>query len=284
MEYAELAPPPALAGVVRCLWTLRGEAPRRGEAPADPAFPDGSPELILNLGDPFEHRPPRGRAVRQPAAFLVGQITRPMYVRPTGTIDLVAARFEAHGAVMLHRPMRSLTDRWIAVESLAGRPLRNTLAEMRVAHSAPERIARLTVALEVCAAKSLARSPAKPLAADPRVALCVQRIRSSRGAASMASLASETGLSARSLQRLFARDVGIAPKLLARIVRFQHVFAAVREEPASFSRVALECGYYDQPHLIRDFREFAGDAPAQLLAATPEFTAFFTALASTKRA
>jgi AraC-like DNA-binding protein len=276
MEYAEFAPAPALAGIVRCFWTLRGEAPSADDRPADPAFPDGSPELILNLGDAFEHRPPRGRAVRQPAAFLVGQITRPMYVRPTGRIDLVAARFEAHGAAMLHRPMRSLNDRWIAVEKLAGRPLQGAIGEVRATASTKERIARLTAALESC----VARGPA----ADPRVAECVQRIRSSRGAVPMTALASDVGLSARSLQRLFAREVGIAPKLLARIVRLQHVFAAVREEPASFSRVALECGYYDQPHLIRDFREFAGDAPAQLLASTPEFTAFFTALATRERA
>jgi AraC-like DNA-binding protein len=276
MEYAEFAPTPALAGVVRCFWTLRGEAPRDGDAPADPAFPDGSPELILNLGDAFEHRPPRGRAVRQPAAFLVGQITRPMYLRPTGAIDLVAARFEAHGAAMLHRPMRSLTDRWIAVEQLAGRPLRALPGVVRAATSTAARIAQLAAALE----ERTARSPA----ADPRVARGVDRIRSSRGAVTMATLASEAGLTARSFQRLYARDVGIAPKLLARIVRFQQVFASLREEPSSFSRVALECGYYDQPHLIRDFREFAGDAPAQLLAATPEFTAFFTALASAPRA
>ena len=147
---------------------------------------------------------------------------------------------------------------------------------MRAAPSGAERLSRLTAALEMAAR----RSPP----ADGRIVHCVERIRSSHGAVPMATLAADTRLSARSLQRLFADEVGIAPKLLARIVRFQRVFSAVRDEPASFSRVALECGYYDQPHLIRDFREFAGDAPAQLLAATPEFTAFFTALASKPRA
>ncbi len=257
MEYEEIAPPPSLTGIVRCFWTLRGDAPAASSPPAEPAFPDGSPELIFNFAAPFEHLPTPGRAVRQPLAFLVGQITRPMYVRPTGAMDLLAARFESHGAALLHRPMRALTERWIALERLRGRPLTGVTG-----------LANLTEGLE-----RLVRE--RPL--DARVATCVRAIRASHGAAPLKEILGEVGLTARSLQRLFADQVGVGPKLLARIVRFQRIFAAFRVEPASLSRVALECGYYDQPHLIRDFREFAGEAPAQLLAATPAFTALFTA-------
>ena len=55
-------------------------------------------------------------------------------------------------------------------------------------------------------------------------------------------------------------------KLLARICRFQRVFLAWREDRRALSRVAAECGYFDHPHLIRDFRDFAGSAPAAFLA------------------
>jgi len=60
-----------------------------------------------------------------------------------------------------------------------------------------------------------------------------------------------------------------------RIVRFQRVFAAWRADPRSLARVAVECGYFDQSHLVRDFRDFAGAPPAGFLTALPPFTGFF---------
>jgi methylphosphotriester-DNA--protein-cysteine methyltransferase len=69
-------------------------------------------------------------------------------------------------------------------------------------------------------------------------------------------------LSARQIERLFARQVGLPPKGLARIVRFQRVLAAIdRGVPRDWAAAALEAGYYDQAHLARDFREIAGETP-----------------------
>ena len=112
---------------------------------------------------------------------------------------------------------------------------------------------------------------------DERVVRAVQAIRASHGAVALDRLTLEVGATPRTLQRLFATDVGVSPKLLVRITRFQRVFATWRDDPTSLARVAAECGYYDQSHLVRDFRDFAGAAPAAFLADQPEFTAFFTA-------
>jgi transcriptional regulator GlxA family with amidase domain len=79
------------------------------------------------------------------------------------------------------------------------------------------------------------------------------------------------------MQRLFLRQVGVSPKLLCRIVRFQRIFAAWRADPSSLARVALECGYFDQSHLVRDFHDFAGAPPAGFLAELPAFTRLFLA-------
>jgi hypothetical protein len=106
MEYRELRPPAGTERYVRCLWTLRA---CRSEAPA-PALPDGCPELILNSGDACMAPGPTGALVRQPPCALVGQITRPFAVSPTGSLDLVAIRFSPAGAALLHQPMSSITD------------------------------------------------------------------------------------------------------------------------------------------------------------------------------
>jgi AraC-like DNA-binding protein len=79
----------------------------------------------------------------------------------------------------------------------------------------------------------------------------------------------------RTLQRRFLRQVGVSPKRLARIVRFHHVCLAWRRDPASLARVAADCGYCDESHLVRDFRAFVGEPPASFLRSLPTFTSHF---------
>src|SRR6185503_4901844 len=79
------------------------------------------------------------------------------------------------------------------------------------------------------------------------------RIVDTAGKVSVDQLASDAGISSRQLERRFLREVGLGPKLLGRIIRFQHVFRAVEQCDATWSAIAVECGYYDQAHLIRDF-------------------------------
>lgn len=267
MNYVESAAPQELTGIVRCIWHLSGDASEM--AGAEPALPDGSPEFIVNLGEPFEYAADDGQPVRQPDVFLVGQITRPWRVQPTGRVELIAARFEAHGASLLYQPMRDLTDRWREFDAFAGKPVAALVEALSQTKSIQERGTHLCVAL------AQLRSQAPP--PDPRVEAAVRAIRATNGNVVLDELAEGLGLTLRTLQRRFASNVGITPKMLVRIVRFQRVFQMVRQEPASLAGVAAECGYFDQSHMVRDFRDFAGEAPAKLLSAMPEFTAFFTA-------
>ena len=81
---------------------------------------------------------------------------------------------------------------------------------------------------------------------------------------SISALARESGWSVRQLERRFRAETGLTPRLLARIVRFQRVFRALDPDRgrSDWVAVALDCGYADQPHLIREFREFTGQTPA----------------------
>ncbi len=273
MEYLERPPHPDLAALVRAYWWLRGVAEEG--AGADPALPDGSPELIVNLAEPWEHRAPDGTRTAQPTAFLVGQITGPMVVRPTGTMDLVGVRFEAHAAAPFVESIGALTDRWLALPAVRSNALQELPAALAGAHGVEGQSRALDATLRAAFAAAL------PV--DTKVGTAVRAIRAAHGAAEIDALARTLGVSPRTLQRRFAAAAGLSPKLLARIVRFQRVFAAWRDDPASLSRVALECGYFDQSHLVRDFRDFAGAPPAGFLAALPTFTAFFTAARAVPR-
>ena len=115
-----------------------------------------------------------------------------------------------------------------------------------------------------------------------------RRLRETRGGVRVAALAAETGLSARRLGSLFQAEIGLAPKEAGRVFRFararQRIGQAMGGGPgsagadgaaggdggggmgATFARVAVECGFYDQAHLAREFRALAGCPPSQWLA------------------
>jgi AraC-like DNA-binding protein len=85
----------------------------------------------------------------------------------------------------------------------------------------------------------------------------------------VATLADRLGVSPRRLASRFEDEVGLAPKRLARILRFQRALAALATSAgaANLSRLALDSGYFDHAHFVRDFRAFAGTSPSGLLAA-----------------
>jgi AraC-like DNA-binding protein len=78
-------------------------------------------------------------------------------------------------------------------------------------------------------------------------------------------LARESCMSMRNYERRFCEEIGIPPKLFARVARFQMAVDMKRSCEASWVHVAHELGYFDQTHMIKDFRAFGGDAPSRLI-------------------
>jgi AraC-like DNA-binding protein len=84
---------------------------------------------------------------------------------------------------------------------------------------------------------------------------------------SFAELARDAGWSRRQFTARFTRAAGLPPKTFARVLRFQRAKALLAAAGGpSLSEIALDCGYYDQAHLNRDFRAFAGCTPTELMA------------------
>lgn len=79
-------------------------------------------------------------------------------------------------------------------------------------------------------------------------------------------LAHDARLSEKRFIEVFRREVGVNPRLLTRICRFQRVLArTARPGALNWAEIALDHGYFDQSHLIRDFHEFSGFSPAEYL-------------------
>jgi AraC-like DNA-binding protein len=241
VNYRRIAPGPEAARFVNFYWTLDGDA----AGDVQRVVPDGSPELILNLGRPFECGVD-GSWQAQPRCFVAGQITGPLLLRCAGPVQIIGVNFRPHGLPdLLGLPAQEFTGRVATLDDLNLKrlidlPRRAPLRELEA------RLLRL----------------ARP-STDGVVGEAVRQIARSHGRSDIASLARGFGWSTRHFERRFLDRVGLPPKLYARMRRFQSVFPAIEDGTANW---ALACGYYDQAHLIRDFREFAGEPPAGLLA------------------
>lgn len=254
MRYAEYAPPVALASVVRCFWSLEGQAHDLGTA-AQPILPDGRPEIILHLGDPFELIRVDGTVERQPRTIVAGQLTSPLLVRPIGTVAVVGIRLRADA-------MPALIP--CAQHRLAGLPVDLGALSMRLARELSDAgIRAASAGLAVDAVSDCLRRHLDQSRLDPRVRAAVATIRRRNGDVSVDEIARLVGVSRRHLERRFQDAVGISPKRFARIARFQRALSTFE---ASTSRqrgaaTAASCGYADQAHFIRDFNELAGCSP-----------------------
>ncbi|WP_177328950.1 AraC family transcriptional regulator [Amycolatopsis australiensis] len=93
------------------------------------------------------------------------------------------------------------------------------------------------------------------------------RLADTRGRLPIAALAAESGITTRQLEQRFLRQVGLSPKLAARILRFEHAVTwLVRDATVPMARIAHECGYSDQAHFTRDVRSLARTTPTGLRA------------------
>lgn len=244
MRYREIRPREAAARFVRCYWQLEddgvGGEPQR-------IVPDGRPELILNLGEPYQSL--QGSVWKaQPRCFLMGQITRPLFLRSAGPVKVMGVRFHPHTAqAAFGVPMSELTD----------------LGAMALEDFSPVWLRRFEGITEFDELDRVMGGLGN--VADSNLSLAVQELERTGGLLDVRSVADRMGVSVRQFERRFKAAVGISPKRFGRMQRFQRVFRAVEDGRERWAEVAAWCGYYDQAHLIRDFQEFAGKPPAALL-------------------
>lgn len=86
-----------------------------------------------------------------------------------------------------------------------------------------------------------------------------------RGLMKIDQLASHACLSIRQFERVFQERIGLPPKHFSRLIRFAQAWIIKQQQPGiSWIKIAHECGYFDQMHLIRDFQEFAGVNPSSI--------------------
>ena len=239
MAYRDYATLAGLERWVECCWSMETDAPLA----AYPVRPDGCLDILFS---------------REEGLRVVGAMTAERRFDLPAMSLSVGVRFRPGmaGSFLGWAP-GELTDQIVSAEDLWGRAGRERESRMSEARSAYEGMKILLGAL---------RAPDAP----NNVQRAIEAIVEQHGAADLESAARHANLSPRQFRRRCEQESGLAPKHLSRVLRFRRVLELARRgERPEWAGIAAEAGYFDQAHLIRDFREFTGETPMAVFSNSP---------------
>jgi AraC-like DNA-binding protein len=249
-------PPPPLSNHVDSFWIYKGID--TGQQ-AERILPTGTLELVINLrqNELSFHAPET--VSRFSGAIISGAHGRGLMPDNPNKIHLIGVHFKPGGAFpFLGLPAGDLADTHVDLENIwgsaAGR-LRERMCEARTANEKfrlleQALLSRLRNGVDQHYAVSAALEMFRKHPAPPRVREAAKYV----------------GLSQRRFIQAFKTEVGLTPKLFSRIQRFQRTRSIIHRDPSpDWASVALDLGYFDQSHLIREFLEFSGHSPTTYL-------------------
>ncbi len=196
-----------------------------------------------------------------PDSFVYGQINfyRDLYCN--GETSLMIVVFHSYGLhALLGISSSKLIDGIVDTEDLFGSAA-TSLFDQLVSQAKPHE--KITI-LEDFFRSVLQK---RPLLLQASVTASIQFILKNKGITSVKQLTDFTGFNERKLERVFTEYLGISPKKFSNIVKL-HIFLKylkTKFETSSLNTIGYEAGYYDQPHLIREFKKYTGLTPSQYL-------------------
>lgn len=262
-DYFTREPGPPLGDYVESIWYARGTVPYKREKIA----PTGSTVAVFVLGDPIIETADdgRGEAVRAERGFLIWPHDRPVINEPTGETFAVGVVCTPVGAgpalgvspALLRGRAVDLEQVWSRaaairepLESAAGARGMLDVLETELRASLANGGARVERCKE--AAAQLEADPTTPVAA----------------------IARDLGISHAHLDREFTSVVGLTPRALSRLLRVRRLLARIDVSgEVPWAGLAVDLGWYDQVHLIRDFKRHTGVTPTRYIEAQSVFSA-----------
>ncbi len=227
-----------------------------GVAPSlQPIYPCGSMELVIHLEKPTMSFYVGNTRHTIQVPLLAGPYSHSFRVDPSQSTAVIGIRFRP-GAARLFFPIpaHELHNIDIALSQLYPAEADRLLNELSATTN--EQVQMQIVE------RYLNQKLAKATPIHPSVRYAVEQFSRTGGLRRIAQIQSDTGLSHTRFIDLFREHVGLTPKLFCRVRRFRNVIDRIQKGvPVNWANLAADCGYFDQAHLIRDFRAFAGTTP-----------------------
>lgn len=261
MQYLQRRPKAPLDAAIGSLWYFRREV---GEVTLERVLPHGGPQILVNLAEDETRVYEAGRMVRTAGSTVSGVATRALVIDTAEQAHVagVVLRFGGTGP-LFRMSTAEMVNRDVPLEVLWGRGRVEQMREQMLEAATGEKV------LDVL--EATLRECWKEYELHPVTRLGLRTIGRSAGLVRMGDIAREMGVSQRWLIEKFKRDVGVAPKQLCRLVRFERAVAALHAGGERWVDVAVESGFYDQAHFNHEFREFAGITPGEYQAGRTEF-------------
>lgn len=244
MIHKQMIPHHALAAYIDCFWSIEGTG---NEMHVERIFPDGSPGLVLNVGE--KCTTDNGLVTMQPGkTYLVGAMTSYKETYLNDKHHLIGVCFKPGALSQFYNnlPLAEITERTVELEKKL----------------APDTSKMKDLSLTELNAFFLKRlSPPKQ-----DISGIVKFIKASRGQNTVDALAKKNHTTPRQLERSFHKYIGITPKEFINITRFQHAFADIilNKKNKTLLDIAIEHGYYDHAHLSNEIKRYTGHPPSLL--------------------
>lgn len=258
MEYREYPIITSLQPFVKLIWSMESDLPSVEEGPMR-ILPDCCVEIVFHYKDAYTSTFSDGSQQLQSRSFVVTQMKSFMEIQSTGTTGFISIRFSATGAYLFFGiPMKDIAGSSTDLTNAWG-PIAHEIEDrIQNCHSNTERVSVIQHYLYIQATKSYTL--------NKTISFCLNEIARTNGQLPMSNLAKTAGVSNRQLLRQFDQYVGMSPKEFARIVKFNGALQYMAgNSSASMIHTAHTCGYYDQAHFIRDFKEYAGLTPTEYM-------------------
>ena len=256
-----------LTEFVKRYWTLDGE--KENIPLMNTIVPDGTMKLIFHYGDTYKHHSQNGEITILPKCFLIGQLTKPYVIEPTGVTGSFVVQFKPSGFLPFTSiPIKEMENTAVPLNKLFGEDGLKLGNNILNANSASERIQIIETFLfkELADKKTI----------DNVVKSTVETIFNGNGQFSVNEFSMNNNINRRQLTRKFSSAIGLSPKQLAKTTRIQTTLKVLlNEEITSLTDLAYENEYFDQAHFIKEFKEFTGLTPKEFFGESLKMSLIF---------
>jgi AraC-like DNA-binding protein len=249
-------PTQALSDYVKCYWILEYDS-IAGQV--ENIVPDGSPELIFHFGSRYRSNI-NGKESLQPLNLVVGQLTSSIKLQTTGATGIFAVRFHPWGLYPFAKTsMLAFTNNYACVDDVLSTVKNGNISERIMNASHADKVSIVDEYLIGILGKQL---PKIQRQLDCIVPIW-QYMYKQGTSMEVHDMARHSNMGVRQYNRLCNEVIGLSPKQLSRILRFNGFMEAYKAaNDQSLTQVLYNSGYYDQSHFIRDFKDITGETPS----------------------
>jgi len=270
MSFQLLKPSVELAPYIRMYWTMESSL-KKGEKYVQRIVPSGFCEITFYQDDVPECSVKEGYSKSQ--SQISGQKNSYFDLILSGNTKLISILFEPYGiSQFFNLPISELLNQTIPLRFLLGIQLNELEDKVFEAKTIKDKIGLIEVFLK----QLLIRKKSYQL---PRILNSIQEINSNTQNNYILKLASNACLSRKQYERSFTDLVGISPKQFMRVVRFQRaLFIKQNNSNKKLTELAYNVGYYDQSHMISEFKQLSGYTPKQYFSQCKSFSDYYAQL------